>query len=1134
MRSRPSARPARFLASAALLAVLAASAGARAQTPPPTKDQLDFFEQKIRPILSDNCYKCHSEGAEKIKGGLLLDSRGGALKGGDTSPAVVPGHPEKSLLVRAINYTDKDLQMPPNERKLSDSQIADFTQWIKMGAPDPRESGTGKEHRYQVDLKEAKKHWSYQPVQDAPPPRVDDPRRWVQTPVDNFILEKLGAKELSPSPRADKVTLLRRATFDLTGLPPAPGEVQAFVADDSPEAFAKVVDRLLASPRYGERWGRYWLDLAQYADTKGQEGGGRDPRYIYAYTYRDWVIQAFNTDLPYDQFLIDQIAADKLPQGGDKRTLAAMGFLTLGNRFNDQPNDIIDNRIDITCKSTMAMTAVCARCHDHKFDPIPTKDYYSLFGVFSSSIEPKEGPIIAEPGNPAAYREFQAELARREAAYDNLRDKAVLKIETELKEKAGAYMMAVHDFQKASGGQALPPFMQKRGLYPQIAQLWRQEMGRWQNRQPRVFKPWLEFAALDDADFAVKAKEISARYYSNGEPAKGANPVVARLWATPPASLSQVAGKYASLFIDVDQRWQQELAAAKMKTPAAGSTNAAPAAMSDPDREEVRRLVFTQGSPIYLDDRRVEGLLNRDNMTRNKLNNLQRAVLDLKQSHPGSPARANILEDAPRPADAPVLIHGNSGSRGPLAPREFLWIIAGDERKPFRDGSGRLELARAIASPDNPLTARVMVNRIWLHHFGEGLVRTPDDFGMRSDPPTHPELLDYLAARFVEGGWSVKKMHRLIMLSSVYQQGSGENPRYAQIDPDNRYYWTMNRRRLDFEAFRDTLLAIGGKLDLTVGGPPVELNAEPYSLRRSIYGYVDRNNLPNMFVAFDFASPDLTTGLREDTVVPQQALFMMNSPLVVEQAQDLVRRPGFKARTTAEERIKFLYNLIYQRAPGEVEIKVAKSYLESNRDEGGSDPPAAAWEYGYGEYDPVARRVREFMPMTVFADGAWHPDPKLNDRKANGARLSAEGGFPGQVYAVIRRWVAPRDGVVSITGALTHQGQAGDGVMARIVSSRTGELGRYLGFKSTVETKLARVVVKRGDAIDFETDRRANPRDDQFTWMPVIHLTTPEGAEAGTWGAQKDFTGAPSMKHLSAWEKYAQVLLESNETAFVN
>ncbi len=1116
------------------LAVSAPSwAGAAAQALP--KEQADFFEQRIRPILADNCYKCHSEGAEKIKGGLLLDSRDATLKGGDTGPAVTPGNPGKSLLIQAVHYTDKDLQMPPNNQRLSDGQIADLEKWVKMGAPDPRDHGTGKEHRYRVDLAAAKRHWAFQPIQDPPAPTVDDTNHWVQTPVDNFILAKLAAKGLSPSPPADKVTLLRRATFDLTGLPPTPGEMDAFLADSPPDAFAKVLDRLLASPRYGERWGRYWLDLAQYADTKGQTGGGRDIRYIYAHTYRDWVVAAFNEDLPYDQFIIQQLAADKLPLNGDKRPLAAMGFLTLGNRFNGQINDIIDNRIDITMKSTMALTVVCARCHDHKFDPIPMQDYYSLHGVFNSSMEPDEGPILETPKNPALYAEFQTELARRQGAYKDLRERTIRAIEADLMAKSGEYMMAVHDFEISDEGLPRNRFMQKRGLHPQVANAWQAVMRGWRNRKEPVFKPWFEFAALGTNDFAAKAAEICAHYYEHDGPVKGVNPMVARLFATPPASLAQVAGRYASLIKETDFRWQEQLGLAAAKSAASGTTNS-PASVTLPDRdyEEVRKVVLAKGSPIYLDENRLNNILNQDNKTRNKLNALERAVLDLKQSHPGSPPRANVLQDKPNPADSPVFIHGNAGNPGPKSPRQFLWIVEGDHRQPFKDGSGRLGLARAIASPENPLTARVLVNRLWLHHFGEGLERTPDDFGLRSEPPSHPELLDYLASRFIEGGWSLKKMHRLIMLSAVYQQSSDENPRYAQIDPDNRYLWTMNRRRLDFESFRDTLLAIGGKLDLTMGGPPVDLSAEPYSLRRSIYGYVDRNNLANMFVAFDFASPDLTTGRREDTVVPQQALFMMNSPLVVEQAQDLVRRPAFLGQRTLEDRIKFLYNLIYQRAPTALEIKLALEYVQNAKGGGTPQTHESAWEYGYGEYDTIARRVRDFVPMTVFSDGSWHPDAKLNDRKAQGARLTPDGGHPGQVYSVIRRWTAPQDGVVFINGSLAHRGQTGDGVLARIVSSRLGELGRYPCFKNTVETRLARVVVKRGDAIDFETDRRANPKDDQFAWAPTIRLTGADGADLGSWSAQKDFTGKPALRHLGAWEKYAQALLETNEMAFVN
>ncbi len=406
----PSGRIAKFLAGLTFILLFFARSISAAE---PIKADLDFFETKIRPIFVENCYKCHSHSSEKVRGGLMLDTRDGLLKGGETGPAIVPGDPEKSLMIKAVRYKDKDLQMPPNDKQLAPELVGALEQWVKMGAPDPRTGATDGDHKYVVDMDQARKHWSFQPVSRPAIPQVADPAHWVQTPVDSFVLATLTAKGLTPSPRADKVTLLRRATFDLIGLPPTAKEVADFVADDSPTAFAKVVDRLLASPHYGERWGRHWLDVAHFSDTQGGGGGNRDDRYPYAYVYRDYVIRAFNQDLPYDQFLVQQIAADKLPPGPDKSALAAMGFLTLGNRFNNQINDIIDDRIDLIGKGTMGLTLACARCHDHKFDPIPTKDYYALHGVFNSSVEPKEEPLLATPANTPAYQAFNAEYESR-------------------------------------------------------------------------------------------------------------------------------------------------------------------------------------------------------------------------------------------------------------------------------------------------------------------------------------------------------------------------------------------------------------------------------------------------------------------------------------------------------------------------------------------------------------------------------------------------------------------------------------------------------------------------------------------------------------------------------------------------
>ncbi|HWN95131.1 MAG TPA: DUF1549 and DUF1553 domain-containing protein, partial [Methylomirabilota bacterium] len=575
---------------------------------------------------------------------------------------------------------------------------------------------------------------------------------WGKTPVDNFILAKLDEKRMKPSPPADKRTLIRRAYFDLIGLPPTPEEVDAFVNDPAANAFDKIVDRLLALPQYGERWGRHWLDTARYADTKGEIRQQReDKNYPFAWTYRDYVIQAFNQDKPYNIFVAEQIAADKLSTSSQNRSnLAALGFLTIGERFQGMQQDIINDRIDVVTKGFLGVTVTCARCHDHKFDPIPQKDYYSLHGIFASSRDPEVEPVISTVANTPEYKDYydkrialQAELVQLEARFRALR------------------------------------------------------------RSPKR-----------------------------------------------------------------DQ-----------------------AAIRDLQRDI------------------------RQNVTK---------TAQLEMNHDAAPARAMVVDDIPRPKDSPVFIRGEAENKGEIVPRRFLAVLSGPVRPEFRSGSGRLELAAAITSKNNPLTARVMINRIWLHHFGEGFVPTPDDFGTMSENPSHPELLDYLASRFMEENWSIKKMHKLIMTSAVYQQSSANNPRYAQADPNNRLLWRANIRRLEFEPLRDALLAIGGTLDKTMYGRPEK---SPDSPRRSIYMFIDRQNPADVLVNFDFANPDMTNGKRHQTTVPQQALFFMNSPLVVESAKNLVGRKDFAVISTDEDRVSFLYQTIYQRKPSAEEISLGLDFV---------------------------------------------------------------------------------------------------------------------------------------------------------------------------------------------------------------
>jgi hypothetical protein len=1141
---------------------LALSASA-ANAPKLTPVQTEFFESKIRPLLVENCYKCHSAGAEKLKGGLLLDTRDGVLKGGDTGPAIVPGKPDDSLLIKAVRYADKDLQMPPSDKKLPDNLIASLEQWVRMGAPDPRTEGTNAKPMYSADIEKAKKHWAYKPVVKPAVPQPDDPQKWIQNPIDNFILAGLRSKDLAPSPKADKITLIRRATFDLHGLPPTEKEVEDFLADSSPNSFATVLDRLLASARYGERWGRHWLDLAKYADTKGPPNQGRDNRYLWSWTYRDWVIRAFNEDLPYDQFILRQIAADKLNLD-NKRDLAAMGYLTLGNRFNNNLNDFIDDRIDLIGKSTMGLTLGCARCHDHKFDPIPTRDYYSLHGVFNSSVEPREGPVIVPPKDAGVYRDFQTLLAAREAALLKFYDEAERELSADLRGKVGDYLLALREHKKSDSEMPLDTYVRRRGLSGRVALAWNEYLKNKSRKHSPVFAPWFAFEKIPNAEFIAKSKELSAKFYANADRTKPINPAVAKLFVTPPASLAQVAARYTALFANVTKAWESTMSSYESRKKTSTTPPPEPIALPDASLEELRQVLYAKGSPTFIDERLVRSAVDRDNRLRDRQNALQRAVNDVKATHPGSPVHAHVMEDADKPRDSYVMVKGNPGHRGPVVPRQFPEIMAGSTRRPFKDGSGRLELAQAIVNKDNSLTARVMANRIWLHHFGDGLVNTPDDFGVRSEPPIHPDLLDWLAAEFmgvetlksssVEAAgaatsgsastvqrfnastsqpWSLKKMHRLIMLSATYQQSSEENPRFAQIDPGNKYYWQMNRRRLDFEALRDTILYIGGRLDLAMGGPGVRLDAEPYSTRRTVYAFIDRARVPSMFQSFDFANPDLTTGKRSETIIPQQALFMMNSPLVVEQARNLTLRTDFKAKAKAEEKIKLLYKLIYQRAPTDVEMKLALDYIRGESAVTAANAGQLAWEYGYGEFNPVEKRVEDFVQLATFNGRAWVLGNRQNATRIGNVMLTANGGQPGNgiQHGAIRRWTARRDGFISIDGMLVQQSKTpAETVRGWIVSSGTGLLGSYSAQQSQMPTRLPRVLVKRGDTIDFVVAGKG-----PFNWAPTVRfLEGTKSGEPNEWNAEKDFSGMVAPKHLEPWEKLAQVLLETNEMTFVN
>ncbi len=1090
-------------------------------------EHTEFFETKIRPILVERCYKCHSVESGKSKAGLRLDSRDALRKGGDTGPAIVIGDPAKSLLIEAVRYGNEDLQMPPKDEggKLSNEQIVALEEWIKLGAPDPRVGG--KPHP--MDMAEARKHWAFQPVAKPALPAVKN-RKWVRTPVDNFVLAQLEAKRVAPAAPADARTLLRRVTYDLTGLPPTPEEMDAFVREYArdPRAYDRAIDRLLASPHYGERWGRFWLDVARYADTQGYLVGNAERRFAYAFTYRDYVVRAFNDDKPFDRFIVEQIAADRLPLGEDKSALAALGYLTLGRRFLGNQNDIIDDRIDVVTRGFMGLTVTCARCHDHKFDPVPTKDYYSLHGVFASTEEPAEKPLLGPLVDSPEYRRFLEKTAEAEEKVKERARSEVDKFLGEVRAKTGDYLLGAHDFAKLGKGEKIDLFAGPRKLNVEFLKRWQTHLATDAARTDPVFRPWHELAALSAGDFEERARSLVAGWNGvereqgratgvvPGE-AQPCNRIVVEALAKsdkPVASLKDVAAIYNRIFSEAEKT----------------------VSGVDAEREAVRRVVHAEGAPANPGYEVTAALIKRQIDA--KTSELRREVAALQWTEPGAPLRAMALADKAQPTNTTIMLRGNPANRGAEAPRQFLEILSGDQRVPFTQGSGRLELAEAIAQPTNPLTARVFVNRVWGWHFGAALVRTPSDFGVRTEAPPHRALLDWLAASFVEGGWSVKALHRTILLSSTYRQSTDGTAPAMAIDPDNQLVHRFNRRRLEFEALRDTLLAVAGTLDPRRGGLPDDLTKAPFPTRRTLYGFIDRQNLPGMFRTFDFPSPDTSSAQRFATTVPQQSLFLMNSPMAQDQARQLVRRDEIAKTQTEADRIRALYRVLYQRAPEAEELKLARDFLHRADVATDARPVViGGWSYGYGAYDAELKRVRNFQVMTVRAEGKVSPTGKLPDEKFGRLSLTATGGHPGRTVelASIRRWTAPAKGVVKIEGSLGHASANGDGVHGRIVASAGGSLGEWTAQNRKEETKIEAVPVAVGDTIDFVVDGLTNANSDNYTWSPTIVLSVAGDEHARTWSAKKDFdTPVIPMIPLTRWEEFAQVLLLSNELAFVD
>ena len=814
----------------------------------------------------------------------------------------------------------------------------------------------------------ARDHWAFQPVRPVTIPDTGSTGS-AQNPIDRFVLARLETAGIHPAPPADPRTLIRRLSLDLTGLPPEPADVDRFItetAQDRTGATGRLIDRLLNSPRYGERWGRHWLDVARYSDTKGYVYGREEPRFVHAPAYRDWVINALNTDLPYDRFLLLQLAADQLVPA-DSPDLAALGFVTGGRRFLGVTHDIIDDRIDVITRGTLGLTVACARCHDHKYDPIPTADYYSLYGVLRGNDDQLVTFNEPQDSQLATLRKKSSDQMRLRRSEANAR----------LRERAGDYLAAQLNL-KDYPEEGFDQLLSTRDIIPMSVRRWRDFLNVSATPDHPIFGPWRILIAdlhhLPDADWPSAATRALA---ASRHLAQSWNPRVAAAFAQAPTSRTEVTRHYGDLFTRVDNDWKTLREASKKATkpidPQAGTPDpTAPIAQPDPPTEALPRVLHDPAAPPPVPD---TGMVNTEFFYPTDITvelwQLQGAV-DRRLIALGVQA-ALVLVDRPSEPQPVVFRRGSPSQPGPEAPRRFLEVLTGPDRRPFQKGNGRLELARAIASPENPLTARVMVNRVWQHHFGTGLVKTPSDFGLRAEAPSHPELLDWLALRFVDSGWSLKALHRLIVSSAAYQSASqghdgrsaDERNRIQKLDPENRWLAHFPLRRLEFEQLRDALLTASGRLDPRMAGPAVGL-LEPNNHRRSVYGFVDRQFLPGVLRTFDFANPDLHVAVRHETTVPQQGLYFLNGTFAADQARSLARS-GAALSPTA--RIHDLHRRLFQRAARPTEITDGLRFVtaaESAPDRpvlppiGPPEPRLSPWE----QYAHVLLLTNEF----AFAD----------------------------------------------------------------------------------------------------------------------------------------------------------------------
>lgn len=874
------------LCAALWLSTLAEAEQPQAETENLSRQQLDFFESKVRPLLVEHCYECHSEESGESNGGLLIDSAAGMRVGGVHGSTLVPGKPDESLLVRVVRYQDPKLQMPPSG-KLKQEDIDQLVDWISMGAPDPR-GGELTSIRSPLE-RNPLSHWAFNPPSRPTPPATEFST--ASDPIDAHAEHRSSSAGIQVNTIAEREVLIRRLYYDLTGLPPSEREVSDFVEAKHPSAYIRLVDSLLASPEFGERYARHWLDVARYADTVGYALAGKERRYKGSERYRDWTIHAFASDMPYDEMLHHQLAADRTDPENLHGNLDAMGFLTLGRKFLNRL-DVIDDRIDVITRGLMGMTVTCARCHDHKFDPIPTSDYYSIGGIIFSSEQPTDG-----------------------------------------------------------------------------------------------------------------------------------------------------------------------------------------------------------ASPL-------------------------------------------MMVDKEKPIDSPILIRGQLGNHGPIAPRQFLTALRKTDEPRFSDGSGRWELAKRITDADNPLTSRVMVNRIWGQLVGRPLVDTPSDFGFRTEPPAVPEVLDDLASEFARH-WSIKRLIRRIVTTRIYRQTTSTTTEAIIKDPDNRLLARANRKRRDFESLRDSMLQTAACLDTSMGGPPLEITLSDVTPRRTIYAMIDRQNLPALFRTFDFANPDAHSPKRYTTTVPQQALFLLNN----NQMFELARRTASYVRENSvnqapETLAAAMFARVLSRQPNQKETEAAAKFLREPLHEAEIEIEAQTlWSYGTAEID-AQNQPGTLTRFPVFKNSQWQASEEFPSQGTFGyAYLAKENGHtPRDVnQAVVRRFTAPFSGQVRLTGQMGHRSDEGDGFQASIF---IGEERRFHETQKKNNRPFGPIEarINAGQTVDLVASAGQSDSFDSFYWRVSLQLRGDDGRVVET-QSDRHFSGprdAESLRPLDRLAQLAQALMMSNEFAFVD